>query len=176
MVCKSLGLWCAAYSSGRIALCKPHMWVVFKGGPNQRLPRAALHAEAWCCCCRSLMVCEPLGLWCAAYSSGRIALRTLRALGLTSDSEWELPVDRDLLPLVCFMQVRQALGHKLPRSVEAELFCFMPGSLQWPEVSQTAASSAAASLLCVSNMTLSCRLLPPVSACLGSCLHRGDMH
>ena len=56
-------------------------------------------------CCRSLFVCKPLGLWCAAYSSGRIALRTLLALELSINAQWQAPAGQDQLPIVAFLQV-----------------------------------------------------------------------
>ena len=55
-------------------------------------------------------MCEPLGLWCAAYSSGRIALRTLLALELSIDAQWQAPAGQDPLPVVAFMQVAACLS------------------------------------------------------------------
>ena len=51
-------------------------------------------------------MCEPLGLWCAAYSSGLIALRGLRALSLSQDPADRPASDTQLLPLICSLQVQ----------------------------------------------------------------------
>ena len=51
-------------------------------------------------------MCEPLGLWCAAYSSGLIALRGLRALSLGQDPADRPASDTQLLPLICSLQVQ----------------------------------------------------------------------
>ena len=50
-------------------------------------------------------MCEPLGLWCTAYSSGLIALRGLRALSLSQDPSDRPSSDTQLLPLICTLQV-----------------------------------------------------------------------